>query len=97
MQFGLSGILSHSDNHPRVACDNQPHDNIARKLLFLDYAILCDGLLYRIALIADFLLNSMHRNIHTNLKPNYRYIMSNNNYKYYKSHPKSDMYLQKSK
>ena len=29
MQSGLSGILSHSDNHPRVACDNQPHDNIA--------------------------------------------------------------------
>ena len=27
------------DNHPRVACDNQPRDNIAWKLLFLDYAI----------------------------------------------------------
>ena len=39
MQSGLPGILSHSDNHPRVACDNQPHYNIARKLLFLDYAI----------------------------------------------------------
>ena len=39
MQSGLSGILSHSDNHPRVACDNQPHDDIAWKLLFLDYAI----------------------------------------------------------
>ena len=39
MQSGLPGILSHSDNHPRVACDNQPHDNIAWKLLFLDYAI----------------------------------------------------------
>ena len=48
-------------------------------------------------MIADFLLNSMHRTIHTNLKQNYRYIISNNNYKYYKSHAKSDMYLQKSK
>ena len=58
---------------------------------------LCDELLYRIALIADFLLNSMHRTIHTNLKQNYRYIISNNNYKYYIRHAKSDMFLQKSK
>ena len=38
-----------------------------------------------------FLLNSMHRTIHTNLKQNYRYIISNNNYKHYISHAKSDM------
>ena len=57
---------------------------------------LCDGLLYRIALIADCLLNSVHWTIHTNLKQNYRYIIGNNNYKYYKSYAKSDMYLQKS-
>ena len=39
MQYRLSGILLHSDSHPRVACDSQRHDNIAWKLLFLDYAI----------------------------------------------------------
>ena len=32
----------------------------------------------------------------TNIKQNYRYIISNNNYTYYISHAKSDMYLQKS-
>ena len=88
-------MLSHSDNHPRVACDNQPHDNIASvKIVIFRLRHLCDGLLYRIALIADFMLNSMHRTIHTNLKQNDHYIISNNNYKYYKSHAKSDMYLQ---
>ena len=67
------------------------------KIVIFRLLHLCDGLLYRIALIADFLLNSMHRTIHTTLKQNYRYIISNNNYKYYKSHAKSDMYLKKSK
>ena len=66
------------------------------KIVIFRLRRLCGGLLYRIALIADFLLNSMHWTIHTNLKQNYRYITSNNNYKYYKSHAKSDMYLQKS-
>ena len=64
------------------------------KIVIFRLRHLCDGLLYRIALIADFLLNSMHRTIHTNLKQNYRYIKNNNNFKYY---AKSDMYLQKSK
>ena len=67
------------------------------KIVIFRLRHLCDGLLYRIALITDFLLNSMHRTFHTNLKQNYRYVISNNNYKYYKSHAKSDMYLQKSK
>ena len=59
---------------------------------------LCEGLLYRIALISHFLLNSMHRTFHTNLKQNYRYsyIIRSNNYKYYLSYAKGDIYLQKS-
>ena len=72
--------------------------NMTLQDFFFRLRHLCDGLFYRIALIAHVLLNSMHRTINTNLKQNYRHIIiiSNNNYKYYISHSKSDMYQQNS-
>ena len=66
------------------------------KIIIFRLCHLCDGLLYRITVIALFLLNLIHRTIHINLKQNYRYIISNSNYKYYSSHAKSDIYRQKS-